>query len=164
MAGRRARRAEPLYVAGQLRCLGINGFSIRSYCPAASRCSRSAALYITKLPKAEHNAKEWQVATEALLQVAEHDGPTMFAQIGVIRALHRHEPMTVSAPRAKAYKSGRLRSLSHATRHKAADRDLVVNPHRPDHRASCTVRFGDHRVVGDIDPVVLKPNPIVAVL
>ncbi len=27
---------------------------------------------------------------EALLLVAEHDGPTMFARIGIIRALNRH--------------------------------------------------------------------------
>jgi hypothetical protein len=31
---------------------------------------RDAALYITKLPKAEHDADEWQVAMEALLPVA----------------------------------------------------------------------------------------------
>jgi hypothetical protein len=28
---------------------------------------RDAALYITELPKAEHEAKEWQAAMEALL-------------------------------------------------------------------------------------------------
>ena len=51
---------------------------------------RDAALYITKLPKAEHDAEEWQAAMQALLLVAEHDGPTMFARIGVMRALNRH--------------------------------------------------------------------------
>ena len=44
---------------------------------------RDAAEYITELPKAEHNADEWQAAMQALLLVAEHDGPTMFARIGV---------------------------------------------------------------------------------
>jgi hypothetical protein len=39
---------------------------------------RDAALFITKLPKAEHDAEEWQAATEALAS-AEHDGPTIFA-------------------------------------------------------------------------------------
>jgi hypothetical protein len=48
---------------------------------------RDAALYITKLPKAEHDAVEWLAAMEALLLVAEPDGPTMFARIGVMRAL-----------------------------------------------------------------------------
>ena len=42
---------------------------------------RDAALYITNLPKAEHDAKEWQAAMEALLLVAESGGPTMFARI-----------------------------------------------------------------------------------
>jgi len=51
---------------------------------------RDAALYITKLPKAEHDAEEWQAAMQALLLVAEHDGPTMFARIVVMRALNRH--------------------------------------------------------------------------
>jgi hypothetical protein len=41
---------------------------------------RDAALYITKLPKAEHDAKEWQAAMEALILVAEQDGPAMFAR------------------------------------------------------------------------------------
>jgi hypothetical protein len=51
---------------------------------------RDAALYITKLPKAEHDAEEWQAAMKALMLVAEHDGPTMFAWIGAMRALNRH--------------------------------------------------------------------------
>jgi hypothetical protein len=51
---------------------------------------RDAAQYITKLPKAEHDAEAWQAAMEALLLVAEHDGPTMFARIGITRALNRH--------------------------------------------------------------------------
>jgi hypothetical protein len=50
---------------------------------------RDAATYITKLPKAEHEAPEWQAAMEALLLVAEHNGPTMFARIGITRALNR---------------------------------------------------------------------------
>jgi hypothetical protein len=50
---------------------------------------RDAANYIMKLPKAEHDAAEWQAAMEALLLVAESGGPTMFARIGVMRALNR---------------------------------------------------------------------------
>ena len=50
---------------------------------------RDAARYITKLPKAEYDADKWQAAMEALLLVAEHDGPTMFARIGVMRGLNR---------------------------------------------------------------------------
>jgi hypothetical protein len=51
---------------------------------------RDAAHYITKLPKAEHATDEWQAAMQALILVAEHGGPTMFARIGVMRALNRH--------------------------------------------------------------------------
>jgi hypothetical protein len=50
---------------------------------------RDAANYITKLPKAEHSAPEWQAAMEALILVAETGGPTMLARIGVMRALNR---------------------------------------------------------------------------
>jgi hypothetical protein len=48
-----------------------------------------AGNYITKLPTAEHEAPEWQ-AMEALMLVATLGGPTMFARIGVMRALNRH--------------------------------------------------------------------------
>ena len=51
---------------------------------------RDAALYITELPKAEHDADEWQAAMQALLLVAEQDGPAMFARIGVMKALNHH--------------------------------------------------------------------------
>jgi hypothetical protein len=50
---------------------------------------KEAATYITKLPKAEHEAEEWQAAIEALMLVA-RGGPTMLARIGVMRALNRH--------------------------------------------------------------------------
>jgi hypothetical protein len=65
---------------------------------------RDAALYITKLPKAEHDADEWQ---QALLLVAERNGPTMLARTGMMRALYRPAPKQAQAPRqrrAKAYR------------------------------------------------------------
>jgi hypothetical protein len=44
-------------------------------------------------PKTEHDAPEWQAAMEALILVAERNGPTMFARIGMMRALnHGKEP------------------------------------------------------------------------
>jgi hypothetical protein len=48
-----------------------------------------AGNYITRLPKAEHEAQEWQAAMEALILVATSGGPTMFARIGIMRALKR---------------------------------------------------------------------------
>ena len=50
-----------------------------------------AGNYITKLPKAEHTAPECaEAAMECLVLVAEKNGPTMLARIGVMRALNRH--------------------------------------------------------------------------
>ena len=46
-----------------------------------------AGRYITRLPKAEHEAAGWQAAMEALILVATSGGPTMFARIGIMRAL-----------------------------------------------------------------------------
>jgi hypothetical protein len=51
---------------------------------------RDAAKYVTQLPKVEHDADAWQAAMEALLPVAEQEGPAMFARIGVMKALNRH--------------------------------------------------------------------------
>lgn len=52
---------------------------------------KDAGTYITKLPKAEHSAPEWQAAMEALILIATRGGPTMLARIGVMRALNRDE-------------------------------------------------------------------------
>jgi hypothetical protein len=41
---------------------------------------------VIKLPEAEHDAEEWQAALAALMLVAEHNGPTMFARINVMRS------------------------------------------------------------------------------
>jgi hypothetical protein len=54
------------------------------------RTLREAATYITGLPKKEAALPEWQAAIEALMLVADLGGPTMFARIGVMQALHRH--------------------------------------------------------------------------
>jgi hypothetical protein len=42
-----------------------------------------------RLPKAEHEAAEWQATMEALILVATSGGPAMFARIGIMRALNR---------------------------------------------------------------------------
>jgi hypothetical protein len=46
--------------------------------------------YITKLPKADQQFDEWQTAIECLMLVVKLGGPTMFARIGIMRALNRH--------------------------------------------------------------------------
>ena len=50
-----------------------------------------AAKYIQKLPKDEQQLEEWRTAVEALILVAETDGPTMMAWIGVMWALNRKD-------------------------------------------------------------------------
>jgi hypothetical protein len=40
---------------------------------------------ITKLPRAEHVTPEWRAAMAVLILVAERDGPTMIARIGLLR-------------------------------------------------------------------------------
>jgi len=52
-------------------------------------------------PNKRHHAlfEVSEAAMEALLLVAEHDGPTLFAGIGVMRALYRHKPKAKPAPR-----------------------------------------------------------------
>jgi hypothetical protein len=51
---------------------------------------QDAADYIVKLPKAEQDLDEWQTAVETMILVATLGGPTMFARIGVMRALSRN--------------------------------------------------------------------------
>ena len=51
--------------------------------------------YITKLPEAKHTAPEWQAAMEALILVVTLGGPTMFAQIGVVKG-KRDFPRTLT--------------------------------------------------------------------
>ena len=55
---------------------------------------KDAGDYITRLPKSEHSAPEWQAALEAPILIAENSGPTMFARIGFMRALNRNIPRT----------------------------------------------------------------------
>ena len=69
---------------------------------------RDAGTYITQLPRAEHDAEEWQTAMETLLLVAEQDGPAMMARIGMMRALDRHSAKATPAPRRKRAKAYRV--------------------------------------------------------
>jgi hypothetical protein len=64
---------------------------------------RDAANYITKLPKAEHEAEEWQAAMQALLLVVKQNGPTMFARIGLMRALSRHVKQVFNSERKETH-------------------------------------------------------------
>jgi hypothetical protein len=58
-----------------------------------------AGEYIRQLSRKEQTAAEWHDAVEALLLVAEKGGPTMFARIGIMRALNRHVEHVFSSNR-----------------------------------------------------------------
>jgi hypothetical protein len=60
---------------------------------------------------AEHDADEWQAAMQALLLVAELNGPPMLARIGVMRALNRNVER-VFDPSRKDHHWGRRRKLA----------------------------------------------------
>jgi hypothetical protein len=63
---------------------------------------KDAGEYITRLPKAEHSATEWQTAMQALMFVATAGhGPTMLARIGIMKALSRHTPRTFNETPSK---------------------------------------------------------------
>ena len=53
-------------------------------------CSTRLAPAAHRASKKEADAPEWQAAIEALILVADLGGPTMFARIGIMRALNRH--------------------------------------------------------------------------
>jgi hypothetical protein len=46
-----------------------------------------ARAYILKLKQIDQNSDRWQTAAQALLLVADRNGPTMFARIGLMVAL-----------------------------------------------------------------------------
>jgi hypothetical protein len=69
---------------------------------------RDAAIYVTKLPKSEHDAEEWQIAMSMLLLVAERNSPEMLARIGMMKALNQHGAKGAPAARPKRAKPYRV--------------------------------------------------------
>ena len=59
--------------------------------------------YITKLPKAEYMAPEWQTATETLLLAAGGRGPIIHARIAILQAIHRHEARAFNPDRKNTH-------------------------------------------------------------
>jgi hypothetical protein len=84
---KRQQRKKYLFIAGYFFVSWDQRFSEPIELPKGKKLVtlRDAALYITKLPKAD-DTEEWQTAMEALLLVAESGGPTMFARMGVMLA------------------------------------------------------------------------------
>jgi len=55
--------------------------------------------------KLEHDTPEWLAAIEALILVAEMNGPAMFARIGMMRALNQDRAGSDATPRCKRVKA-----------------------------------------------------------
>jgi hypothetical protein len=66
---------------------------------------KSAADYITKLPKAEQNRPEWQMAIHCLIGAAEGRDFLMHARIGMLRALNAGKPNPDVTPPGKKAKA-----------------------------------------------------------
>ena len=76
-----------LHEAGAIRECEVHGWIQDRADPHARQY---AMINAQEDPPPGASPEEWQTATQALLLVAEHDGPTMLARIGVMRALNRH--------------------------------------------------------------------------
>jgi hypothetical protein len=48
--------------------------------------------------------------------------------------------------------------LGHASRHEAPDLNLFIKSYRPENRPTCAIGFGDHRFIGNIDPLVVEAD------
>jgi hypothetical protein len=68
------------------------------------RTLRDAANHIMNLPKAERELPHWQAAAEALMLVAELDGPVMFARIGMLRAMNHGKKPEPRRKQARKYR------------------------------------------------------------
>jgi hypothetical protein len=55
-----------------------------------ARTLRAAADYIKRLPQAEHDSPDWQIAIEMLIEAAEDRGPMIFAKMAILRAVNRN--------------------------------------------------------------------------
>jgi hypothetical protein len=44
-----------------------------------------------EVPKSEHKMEKVQAAAHLVTRAAEHGGPLIFAQMGMMRAIHRHQ-------------------------------------------------------------------------
>ena len=112
---------------------------------------QDAATYITNLPKKESDLPEWQAAIEALIVVADRGGPTMFARVGVMRALNRHVERLFD-PSRKERHWGRRKTRTRSMKQEAVEVAARVKDERWRHRsnwlASCITSNGRCRSVG----------------
>jgi hypothetical protein len=63
-----------------------------------------AGLYIESLPEVQHRQREWRIATEMLLAVANGRWPITFAEIAIRQALKTGRPLPPARRKAKKFK------------------------------------------------------------
>jgi hypothetical protein len=62
----------------------------------AAQTLRDAAAFIGKLPQAQRQMPEWQIAMQTLIAAAENHGPMMFAELCLVlavRAKHQSDSL-----------------------------------------------------------------------
>ena len=52
-----------------------------------------------EIPKSEHKMEKVQNAAHCMTQAAEHGGPMIFAQMGMLQAVHRHRQRVFNSDR-----------------------------------------------------------------
>jgi hypothetical protein len=57
---------------------------------------RDAADYIRNLPQPERDRPEWRLAVQMLIDAAEDRGPTLFARMGIVKALEANVERTLN--------------------------------------------------------------------
>lgn len=62
---------------------------------------RDAGDYIRALPLDEQKHPKVEAAVHVILQAADHDGPMIFARMGVAAMLGRHDPAPAPRPRKR---------------------------------------------------------------
>jgi hypothetical protein len=56
------------------------------------RTLKEAIVFLTKeIPKCEHKLPKVQAAARMVTEAAENDGPMIFARMGVLQAIYRHQ-------------------------------------------------------------------------
>jgi hypothetical protein len=66
---------------------------------------REAGEYITELPEAEQAEKRWQTAMHVVIQAAEHGGPLVFAQWGMLNAVNNPQPVYDTSRKDPAWRN-----------------------------------------------------------
>jgi len=60
-----------------------------------------------EVPKSEHKMEKVQTAAHCVTRAAEHGGPMIFAQMGMLQAIHRHRQRVFNSDREDPHRGRR---------------------------------------------------------